>query len=58
MAPPTHDDAVLMVQLAQWGTALGLEDAIRAVLDEDFDPDTAEHTDQPVRSPAADLAGA
>ena len=48
MAAPTHDDAVLMVQLAQWGTSMGLEDAIRTILDDDFDPDTAEHIDQPV----------
>ena len=48
MAAPTHDDAVLMVQLAQWGTSMGLEDALRVLLDEDFEPDTADHTDPPV----------
>jgi hypothetical protein len=38
-----------MVQLAQWGTALGLEDAMRVLFLEDFDPDTAEHGDQIVQ---------
>lgn len=49
MSTPTHEDAVLMVQLAQWGTALGLEDAMRVLFLEDFDPDTAEHVDQVVQ---------
>ena len=48
MAAPTHDDAVLMVQLAQWGTSMGLHDAIRVLLDEGFDPDTGAHTDPPI----------
>jgi hypothetical protein len=48
MAAPTHDDAVLLVQLSQWGTAMGLQDAIRAILDDDFDTDTADYTDAPV----------
>jgi hypothetical protein len=39
-----------MVQLAQWRTSRGLEDAIRVLVNEDFDPDTAEHTDPPVQT--------
>lgn len=38
---PTHDDAVLVVQLAQWGTTLGLDDALQAVFTQGFDPNTA-----------------
>jgi hypothetical protein len=42
MAAPTRDDAQLMVQLAQWGTALGIQEAMPAVFAEDFDPETAD----------------
>lgn len=35
-------DAVLMVQLAQWGTSLGFQDAARAIFADDFDPETAD----------------
>jgi hypothetical protein len=50
MSAPTHEDAVLMVQLAQWGTALGIEEAIPVLFDDDFDPDIAELADKPVRT--------
>jgi hypothetical protein len=42
MASPTHDDAVLMIQIAQWGTSLGLEDALPQIFADDFDPATAD----------------
>ena len=42
MAKPTHDDAQLMVQLARWGTELGVQDALPTVFGEDFDPETAD----------------
>jgi hypothetical protein len=42
MAAPTREDAHLMVQLAQWGTQIGLGDALQRVLADDFDPETAE----------------
>jgi len=45
MSVPTHDDAVLMVQLAQWGTTLGVEDAMSQVFAPDFDPQTADATE-------------
>jgi hypothetical protein len=45
MAAPTREDAQLMVQLAQWGTALGIERHLPTILSEDFDPDTAEVAD-------------
>jgi hypothetical protein len=39
MAKPTRDDAQLMVQLARWGTELGLQDALPVLFAEDFDPE-------------------
>jgi hypothetical protein len=41
-------DAELIVQLLQWGTALGIEDAVRAVFDDGFDPETAAAEDKDV----------
>jgi hypothetical protein len=37
----THDDAMLMVQLLRWGTEMGFNDALRVILDDAFDPETA-----------------
>ena len=42
MATPTRDDARLMVQLARWGTELGVQDAIPRILADDFDPEAAD----------------
>ena len=42
MAAPTREDAFLMVQLAQWGTSVGLGDALPKVFADDFDPETAD----------------
>ena len=42
MSAPTRDDALLLVQLARWGTELGVHDAIAAILADDFDPDSAD----------------
>ena len=42
MAPPTHEDAQLMVQLARWGTALGVEKAVQTVFADAFEPDAAD----------------
>ncbi len=44
----THEDAVLMVELAKWGTMMGLGEASREIFADDFDPDAAEATDQSV----------
>ena len=38
-------DATLMVQLAQWGSAMGLEEALQHVWSEDFDPAAASAMD-------------
>jgi hypothetical protein len=42
----THDDAMLMLELAKWGSMIGLNDASRAIFAEEFDPDAVE-TDDP-----------
>jgi hypothetical protein len=47
MSSPTHEDAQLMVQLAQWGTALGIEQAMPELLADDFDPDAADANTNP-----------
>src|SRR3954463_6950132 len=50
MAEPTREDAQLMVQLARWGTELGLQDALPQLMSENFDPERADMlTDDPVR---------
>jgi hypothetical protein len=41
-----RQDATLLVQLAQWGTQLGLEEAMLAVAADAFDPDTADASDR------------
>lgn len=43
-------DALLMVQLAQWGTSLGLQDATVAVLADGFDPESADARDREVNT--------
>ena len=45
MSPASHEDAALVVQLAQWGSMMDVEEAIGSVFDEDFDPDAAEAND-------------
>jgi hypothetical protein len=47
MASPTHDDALLMVQIAQWGTSLGIQDALAKLFADDFDPEKADATNDP-----------
>jgi hypothetical protein len=42
MTPPTIQDAQLMIQIAQWGTSLGLEDALPQIFAEDFDAQLAD----------------
>ena len=49
MASPTRDDAALMIQIAQWGTALGLDDALSEVFADDFDADSADIGNASVR---------
>jgi hypothetical protein len=50
MSPPTNEDAQLMLQLAQWGTALGLDEAMPHIFSDSFDPQAADSmTDPAVR---------
>ena len=44
----THDDAIVMLELAKWGTMLGLFEGA-GVFAEDFDPETADAGDVIVR---------
>ena len=44
-----REDAKLMIQIAQWGTGLGLDEAMGAIWADDFDPETAEANDPMVR---------
>lgn len=50
MSPATHEDATLLVQLAQWGAMIDLGPALGAIFDDEFDPDSAESGDPPVRT--------
>jgi hypothetical protein len=45
----THEDAVLIVELAKWGALSGLSEAVGKVFSDDFDPETAELNDPAVR---------
>ena len=51
MAVPTYEDAKLVVELAQWATALGVNEAFPAIMEDDFDPELADAlVDVPVRT--------
>jgi hypothetical protein len=43
-----RQDGALLVQLAQWGTSLGLQAATRTIFADDFDPESASHSDEAV----------
>ena len=40
-----RQDGAMIVQLAQWGSAMGLEDAMHSVSADDFDPEAASAQD-------------
>ena len=40
-----REDGALLVQLAQWGSTMGLEEAMQAVWADDFDPEAASSED-------------
>ena len=51
MSSPTAEDARLLIQLARWGTALGIEEMLPSLFDESFDPEVADAlSDRPVRT--------
>ena len=45
----THEDALLIVELAKWGAMIGLPEATRAIYADDFDPDSADSLDEAVQ---------
>lgn len=45
----THEDAVLVVELAKLGAMNGLGEAVGKIFADDFDPDAAELSDPSVR---------
>lgn len=50
VAMADKQDAALMIQLAQWSTSLGMQEASRAVFADDFDPDAASSSDPHVNT--------
>jgi len=46
----THEDAVLIVELAKWGAMIDLGEASRTVESDDFAPDTADARDTAVHT--------
>ncbi len=53
MTAPRREDAQLLIQLAQLGTAMGIGEAMPSIFAEDFEPDTAEIMDKPVQTALA-----
>jgi len=49
MAAPTREDATLMIQIAQWMAASGMNEQMPKLWAEDFDPETADPQSEPVR---------
>jgi hypothetical protein len=47
---PDREDAALLVQLAQWGTSMGLQAALSTIFADDFDPESANERDEPVNT--------
>jgi hypothetical protein len=45
----SHEEAMLLVSLLQWGTASGIDEALPEVFEETFDPETATVADHSVR---------
>ena len=45
----THEDAMLLVELAKWGSMIGIDEASRTIFADDFDPDAAETSDPQVQ---------
>ena len=46
----TNDDANLIVQLAQWGAMMDIQDAVGRVFDDGFDAESASANDEAVRT--------
>jgi hypothetical protein len=50
MGEPTREDAQLMLQIAQWGTSMGVTDAWGEIFSDDFDPYEADATEPSIRN--------
>jgi hypothetical protein len=49
MSAPTHDDATILLQVAQLMNSSGLNDQLAALWTDDFDPETADANTEVVR---------
>jgi hypothetical protein len=47
---PDRKDAALLVQLAKWGTSMGLQAALSTIFADDFDPESASERDVAVNT--------
>ena len=45
-----REDATLLVELAKWGSMIGLPEASRTIFADDFDPESAEALDPQVQT--------
>jgi hypothetical protein len=45
----TYEDANLLIQIMRWGTEMGVDDAMAAIFEESFDPETAPMDNPSVR---------
>jgi hypothetical protein len=50
MGEPTREDAQLMLQIAQWGTSMGVTDAWGEIFSDDFDPYEADAIEPSIRN--------
>ncbi len=46
---PSHSDAVLLVELAKWGSMIRVDEASRTIFADDFDPDGVEANDPSIQ---------
>ena len=46
----TREDAALIVELAKWGSMIGLPEASRTIFADDFDPESADALDTHVQT--------
>jgi hypothetical protein len=46
----SHGDAMLLVELAKWGTMMGILEASRTIFADEFDPDLVEALDPSISS--------
>jgi hypothetical protein len=46
----TREDAQLMIELAKWGSMIGVAEASRKIFADDFDPDAVEALDPDIQS--------